>query len=601
MPSSCNNTMHREAMQGLHSMLSSSQTPRDSPLDTYEQVPGDSNEDVVLVFDMHMREIEGSQEHFKHQVAAHVAHAIAVEVGAKVDASWVHIKRLEQGSIRASLSFGSGPSCGGTGGGISAEAAVLAVHRQAMAVNSPLKLGPLGIRLQGVEMSTHSLERMGDGADASRMDQRRRSALLLDDNRLVDLDRSSSTAQSTLTRLASYPQGNESVLRTQRESVAENEQLMELLQQGLRAGALKVVSTNTNPTPRLPSQSPSPCDQRNSVGGPADGLADEAGEQLPVTFARLLNVTPRGSSQNTMPNPMQSTQNTMRSSINSTIWSVGEVDSSINWDEPLYHDRMRGISLEDRLGPALETALRRAPFEGAGGEEEGDGGGDDRGSGPTPRYESIPSRAQSTMSSAEASDRFGPISRATSYAYMNSSSPYINMRAPSSPKLNMYASAVSLDTYASAQVRFSRAGSTQSVASDRFGPSTLASNNGSLEVAPAYLSRTSSLGRGGGGERRDLSGLSMAWPQGVAGSSSAVLSQSLGLQELDFQTPPWGRSLSAFGSLSACVCVRVHAPDKRHSGCTYARIPHTSDLSLTHTYIYIHVNNHRHVCIHLYI
>ena len=83
---------------------------------------------------------------------------------------------------------------------------MLAVHRQAMAANSPLKLGPLGIRLQGVEMSTHSLERMGDGAEALRMDQRRRSALLLDDNRLVDLDRSSSTAQSTLTRLASYPQ-----------------------------------------------------------------------------------------------------------------------------------------------------------------------------------------------------------------------------------------------------------------------------------------------------------------------------------------------------------------------------------------------------------
>ena len=186
---------------------------------------------------------------------------------------------------------------------------------------------------------------------------------------------------------------------------------------------------------------------------------------------------------------------------------------------------------------------------------------------------------------------------------MNSSSPYINMRAPSSPKLDMYASAPSLDTYESAQVRFPRAGSTQSVASDRFGPSTLASNYGSLEVAPAYLSRTSSLGRGGGGERRDLKGLSMAWPQGVGpGGSSAVLSQSLGLQELDFQTPPWGRSLSAFGSLSACVCVRMHAPDKRHTRvhvCTYPT--HTSDLSLTHTYPHIHINNHRHVCIHLYI
>ena len=87
---------------------------------------------------------------------------------------------------------------------------MLAVHRQAMAANSPLKLGPLGIRLQGVEMSTHSLERMGDGATAA---QRRRVWISVDAApsslttiRLVDLDRSSSTAQSTLTRLASYPQ-----------------------------------------------------------------------------------------------------------------------------------------------------------------------------------------------------------------------------------------------------------------------------------------------------------------------------------------------------------------------------------------------------------
>ena len=70
----------------------------------------------------------------------------------------------------------------------SAEAAVLAVHRQAMATNSPLKLGPLGIRLQGVEMSTHSLERMGDGATAA---QRRRVWISVD------------AAPSSLTTIAS--------------------------------------------------------------------------------------------------------------------------------------------------------------------------------------------------------------------------------------------------------------------------------------------------------------------------------------------------------------------------------------------------------------
>ena len=56
----------------------------------------------------------------------------------------MHITQMSPGSIRVSVRFGSGLSCGGRGGGISAEEAVLSVHRQAMASQSPLKLGPLG-------------------------------------------------------------------------------------------------------------------------------------------------------------------------------------------------------------------------------------------------------------------------------------------------------------------------------------------------------------------------------------------------------------------------------------------------------------------------
>ena len=114
------------------------------------------------------------------------------------------------------------------------------------------------------------------------------------------------------------------------------------------------------------------------------------------------------------------------------------------------------------------------------------------------------SRAPSNMSArlaSEASARFGNMSRlpAADLSYLHLASP-------------------------------TRAGSTIS-ASDRFGPGSAIS---SLEVAPAY----------------DLSDVKMTWPQGMSSAEAAApvaLSQSVGLEEFDVETPPWGRSLSALG------------------------------------------------------
>ena len=120
---------------------------------------------------------------------------------------------------------------------------------------------------------------------------------------------------------------------------------------------------------------------------------------------------------------------------------------------------------------------------------------------------------------SEASMRFGPISRAPS-----------NMSGLQATDLSYFHLASP-----------TRAGSTLSVASDIFGP---ASSISSLEVATAYSGQEPE--RAG----KDLKGVSIAWPQGMASAGAAApvaLSQSVGLEEYDFQTPPWGRSLSALG------------------------------------------------------
>ena len=71
-------------LEGIDQVPGSLHAQQLSPLDLYEQDGGGPSEDVVLVFDMDFSEIDGDESRFADQVAAHVSHAIAVEVGGKV-------------------------------------------------------------------------------------------------------------------------------------------------------------------------------------------------------------------------------------------------------------------------------------------------------------------------------------------------------------------------------------------------------------------------------------------------------------------------------------------------------------------------------------
>ncbi|MGB1593515.1 MAG: hypothetical protein ACPIOQ_12240, partial [Promethearchaeia archaeon] len=173
-------------------------------------------EDLVLVFDLEIEDIFQREEQFAAEVLAHVTTAL---VGGKendiyIQPGWVSVTKLEKGSIRVYVKFGQGPSCGGKGGGITAEEAVLRLHAQAVAEDSLLKQGPLGSKLIAIDMNSHSLAR----------------------------------GMSSTQRLTPQPPGLTPQPPDKRQ--ATKEELLRLLQEGKQSGALKEVLSSS---PMIPA------------------------------------------------------------------------------------------------------------------------------------------------------------------------------------------------------------------------------------------------------------------------------------------------------------------------------------------------------------
>ena len=173
-------------------------------------------EDLVLVFDLEIEDIFEREEQFAVEVLAHVTAAL---VGGKendiyIQPGWVSVTKLEKGSIRVYVKFGQGPSCGGKGGGITAEEAVLRLHAQAVAEDSLLKQGSLGSKLIAIDMNSHSLAR----------------------------------GMSSTQRLTPQPPGLTPQPPDKRQ--ATKEELLRLLQEGKQSGALKEVLSSS---PMIPA------------------------------------------------------------------------------------------------------------------------------------------------------------------------------------------------------------------------------------------------------------------------------------------------------------------------------------------------------------
>jgi hypothetical protein len=120
----------------------------------------DDVEDVVLVFDLEFDDIYQQEAEFADDVATHIIHALGGGDTAVIDPDWVKITKLKRGSIRVYVRFGSGSSCGGRGGGITAAEALVRLHQQAVSPDSKIKSGPLGGRLKGIEVNSAALKHM---------------------------------------------------------------------------------------------------------------------------------------------------------------------------------------------------------------------------------------------------------------------------------------------------------------------------------------------------------------------------------------------------------------------------------------------------------
>lgn len=143
---------------------------------------------------------------------------------------------------------------------------------------------------------------------------------------------------------------------------SENGQLLELFEQGTQSGTLKKVAGSS---PRSSMR----IAQRNSQAGHWEEQGSEtetkhAARQGAQSAAAPVETVPdaslyrpdsehRRNSGNSHSEARLSQldmrasyQSAMRSSINSTLRGS---DTSIDWDQPLYHERMRNVSLVSRL------------------------------------------------------------------------------------------------------------------------------------------------------------------------------------------------------------------------------------------------------------
>ena len=471
-------------------------------------------EDLVLVFDLEIEDIFEREEQFAVEVLAHVTAAL---VGGKendiyIQPGWVSVTKLEKGSIRVYVKFGQGPSCGGKGGGITAEEAVLRLHAQAVAEDSLLKQGSLGPKLIAIDMNSHSLAR----------------------------------GMSSTQRLTPQPPGLTPQPPDKRQ--ATKEELLRLLQEGKQSGALKEVLSSS---PMIPAaETPRDTDVtevgRGSIQSYSSDVPVDWGE--PLYHDRMKNVDlevrlePQAQALLSKETHLPRTGDELRGECSLRQKPLegpmaGDVDAEISRVQSLQASSVLADRFSDRqIGPAPSGISDVF-------------GPDSRATSVGARDATSASRSASNLSHRfgpvpSVSDKFGPAASAMSDRFVP---------VPSQPQdvqslqLDRSSSWVPGDA-------LSRSASSATDKSALFGPMSRSSSDvGGLnsysgseyEFNSSTPSDVPSASRDEEGRLRGQAPSSLVPPLVL---DTVALE---GLQEQAAETPPWGRSLSALGVAGA--------------------------------------------------
>ena len=471
-------------------------------------------EDLVLVFDLEIEDIFEREEQFAVEVLAHVTAAL---VGGKendiyIQPGWVSVTKLEKGSIRVYVKFGQGPSCGGKGGGITAEEAVLRLHAQAVAEDSLLKQGSLGSKLIAIDMNSHSLAR----------------------------------GMSSTQRLTPQPPGLTPQTPDKRQ--ATKEELLRLLQEGKQSGALKEVLSSS---PMIPAaETPRDTDVtevgRGSIQSYSSDVPVDWGE--PLYHDRMKNVDlevrlePQAQALLSKETHLPRTGDELRGECSLRQKPLegpmaGDVDAEISRVQSLQASSVLADRFSDRqIGPAPSGISDVF-------------GPDSRATSVGARDATSASRSASNLSHRfgpvpSVSDKFGPAASAMSDRFVP---------VPSQPQdvqslqLDRSSSWVPGDA-------LSRSASSATDKSALFGPMSRSSSDvGGLnsysgseyEFNSSTPSDVPSASRDEEGRLRGQAPSSLVPPLVL---DTVALE---GLQEQAAETPPWGRSLSALGVAGA--------------------------------------------------
>ena len=471
-------------------------------------------EDLVLVFDLEIEDIFEREEQFAVEVLAHVTAAL---VGGKendiyIQPGWVSVTKLEKGSIRVYVKFGQGPSCGGKGGGITAEEAVLRLHAQAVAEDSLLKQGSLGSKLIAIDMNSHSLAR----------------------------------GMSSTQRLTPQPPGLTPQPPDKRQ--ATKEELLRLLQEGKQSGALKEVLSSS---PMIPAaETPRDTDVtevgRGSIQSYSSDVPVDWGEPLyhdrMKTVDLEVRLEPQAQALLSKETHLPRTGDELRGECSLRQKPLegpmaGDVDAEISRVQSLQASSVLADRFSDRqIGPAPSGISDVF-------------GPDSRATSVGARDATSASRSASNLSHRfgpvpSVSDKFGPAASAMSDRFVP---------VPSQPQdvqslqLDRSSSWVPGDA-------LSRSASSATDKSALFGPMSRSSSDvGGLnsysgseyEFHSSAPSDVPSASRDEEGRLRGQAPSSLVPPLVL---DTVALE---GLQEQAAETPPWGRSLSALGVAGA--------------------------------------------------
>ena len=330
-------------------------------LDSYDSVRADDIEDAVLVFDLDFDDIYGQEAEFADEVTAHMIRALGGD-NVVIDPGWIKVTKLKRGSIRVYVKFGRGLSCGGRGGGISAEEAIARLHQQALSEESLIKSGDLGSRLKGLEVNSTALDRASfllryreGGGKTSNAE----SAINTSPSQTTPRDMRPLSRESTQGVLGSARTRSSS--RDSRRGLGSQASLMNLFFELKKTGSIDEVGSrsasdagsNRSVSPRRPSgksNSPLALYTRREEAAELVESSEVEKREREITVkdrasrASIDGIRASGKSarcDDDVRNPMRDSTDSLQ----------------LDWNKPLYHDRMRDVALEDRLH-AMDESLR---------------------------------------------------------------------------------------------------------------------------------------------------------------------------------------------------------------------------------------------------